>query len=126
MTSKQRLAAIAIGQQPDKIPFLPTIIEHAAYLIGQTPSTVAQDASLMAEAHIKAYSRYCPDAVTIGVDIYNIEAEALGCMVRFYNDASIPGIISRPSGIDHLANNIVFTKNFIKLIFVTSIPFDKN
>ena len=111
MTSKQRLAAIAIGQQPDKIPFLPTIIEHAAYLIGQTPSTVAQDASLMAEAHIKAYSRYCPDAVTIGVDIYNIEAEALGCMVRFYNDASIPGIISRPSGIDHLANNIVFTKN---------------
>jgi len=78
------------------IPFSPTILEHAAAVIGHTPSEVAQDASLLAKAHIAAYRRYQPAAVTVGIDIYNIEAEALGCTVRFYDDHSIPGIVERP------------------------------
>jgi len=78
------------------IPFSPTILEHAAALIGLTPSEAAQDAYLLAKAHIAAYRRYQPGAVTVGMDIYNIEAEALGCTVRFYDDNSIPGIVERP------------------------------
>ena len=78
------------------IPFSPTILEHAAAIIGLTPSAVAQDAALLAKAHIAAYRKYQPAAITVGMDIYNIEAEALGCTVRFYDDNSIPGIVTRP------------------------------
>lgn len=79
--------------------FAPTILEHAAVLIGRTPSEVAQDAQLLADAHLAAYRRYRPAAVTVGMDIYNIEAEALGCTVRFYSDNSIPGIVERPATV---------------------------
>ena len=75
--------------------FAPTILEHAAALIGRTPSEAARDAGLLARAHIAAYRKYEPAAVTVGMDIYNIEAEALGCTVRFYDDNSIPGIVER-------------------------------
>ena len=111
MTSKARVAAAAQGISPDKIPFMPTIIEHAAFLIGQTPSAVAGQASLMAQAHIEAYRRYCPDTVTVGIDVYNIEAEALGCQVRFYDDASIPGIVSHPLTLEDGFNRIEFSPN---------------
>jgi len=91
------------------MPFMPTIIEHAAYTVGQTPSAAAQDAYIMAQAHIEAYKLYRPDAVTVGMDIYNIEAEALGCQIRFYNDESIPGIITHPLSLDSDPCQIVFS-----------------
>jgi len=91
------------------IPFMPTIIEHAAALIGQTPSAAARDTSLLAMAHIKAYNLYRPDTVTVGMDIYNIEAEALGCHIRFYDDTSIPGIITHPFKLDSQPSLIRFS-----------------
>ncbi|MDR2572202.1 MAG: hypothetical protein LBD23_18155 [Oscillospiraceae bacterium] len=91
------------------ILFSPTIIEHAAFLIDRTPSAVALDSSLMARAHVEAYSRYKPASVTVGIDIYNIEAEALGCKVQFYNDASIPGIVSHPYTLESDPKKILFS-----------------
>ena len=91
------------------LPFMPTIIEHAAFLIGQTPSAAARDAYLMAEAHIEAYKLYRADVVTVGMDIYNIEAEALGCRIRFYEDASIPGILTHPINLDCDTGRIAFS-----------------
>ena len=96
LTPKERMTALSRGEYPDRIPFMPTVIEHAAFLIGETPSAAAQVESLMARAHIEAYRKYRPDAVTVGMDLYNIEAEALGCRVQFYDNASIPGIITHP------------------------------
>jgi uroporphyrinogen decarboxylase len=52
---------------------------------------------------------YCPDAVTVGIDVYNIEAEALGCQVRFYDDISIPGIITHPFTIESDFGQIAFS-----------------
>ena len=92
-----------------RLPFMPTIIEHAAAIIGQTPSAAARDASILAKAHMEAYKLYRPDAVTVGMDIYNIEAEALGCQIRFYNDASIPGILTHPMSLDSDPGQIVFS-----------------
>ena len=94
-----------------KIPFMPTIIEHAASFISRTPSSVAQNANLLAMAHIAAYKHYLPDAVTIGMDIYNIEAEALGCTVRFYDDTSIPGIVGRLCYSELNLESITFSKD---------------
>jgi len=88
---------------------MPTIVEHAAAIIGQTPSAAAQDASIMAKAHIEAYKLYRQDAVTVGMDIYNIEAEALGCEIRFYDDESIPGILTHPLTLDSDPGRISFS-----------------
>lgn len=80
----------------DRIPFMPTILEYAAAMIKVTPSRAAQDGRLMADAHIEAWRRFGHDAVTVGIDVYNAEAEALGCEVRYFDDNSVPGISKHP------------------------------
>jgi len=65
----------------------------------------------MAKAHIEAYKLYRQSAVTVGIDIYNIEAEALGCQLQFYTDNSIPGIISHPMTLDSAPGKITFSQN---------------
>lgn len=96
MNSLQRLTAVSRGKRADRIPFLPTILEHSARLIGKTPSEVAVNAKMLEEALIEAYNFYGHDSLTVGIDVYNIEAEALGCKIRFHEDFSIPGVISHP------------------------------
>ena len=101
------------------IPIMPTILEHAAFLINQTPSAAAKDAVIMAEAHIAAQRLYKTGAITVGMDIYNIEAEALGCEIRFYDDASIPGILTHPLTLDDSPQLIKFSTKIgrIQLLF---------
>jgi len=93
----ERLNAMLAGQAPDRWPFVPSIYEHGAALLGVTPSEAARDPRLMADAAITAYQTYGHDLVTVGIDIYNIEAEALGCTVRYHDDGPfIPGVASHP------------------------------
>ena len=95
----ERLNAILAGQKPDRWPFVPSIYEHGAALLGKPPSEVARDAGLMADAAIAGYHAYQHDLVTVGIDIYNIEAEAFGCTVRYHDDSpSTPGVASHPLG----------------------------
>lgn len=80
---------------PRSVPlFLPAIYEHKAWFIGSTPSAISRDARLLAQALLAEYEALKPDALAIGVDVYNLEAEACGCKVTFYDglDTSIPGI----------------------------------
>ncbi len=80
---------------PRSVPlFLPAIYEHKAWFIGSTPSAISRDAGLLARALLAEYEALKPDALAIGVDVYNLEAEACGCKVTFYDglDTSIPGI----------------------------------
>ncbi len=81
-------------QQPDRVPFLPAIYEHKAWFVGETPSTVCRDPQLLIAALIAEYEQVSPDALTIGVDVYNVEAEAVGCEVTYYEDGdtSVPAI----------------------------------
>lgn len=86
---------------PRPVPlFLPAIYEHKAWFIGSTPSAVSRDASLLTRALLAEFEAIGPDALAVGVDVYNLEAEAVGCRVTFYegDDTSIPGI--KPG--DHL------------------------
>lgn len=75
-------------------PFLPAIYEHKASFIGSTPSAISRDADLLTKALLAEYAAIQPDALAVGVDVYNLEAEACGCHVTFYEgaDTSIPGI----------------------------------
>lgn len=74
--------------------FLPAIYEHKAWFIGSTPSAIARDADLLTRAMLAEYEAVGADALVVGVDVYNLEAEAAGCTVTFYegDDTSIPGI----------------------------------
>ena len=92
----ERMQAISRGEFPDRIPFLPTILEHAASLIGRTPSEVCRDTDLMVESQLKAFETYEPDIISVGVDIYNIEAEALGCRIQFHRSNDVPAVAEHP------------------------------
>ncbi|MBL4575371.1 MAG: uroporphyrinogen decarboxylase family protein [Opitutaceae bacterium] len=74
--------------------FMPAIYEHKGHFIGKTPSQISRDPQLLAQAALKEYEQLGPDALAIGVDVYNLEAEAAGCEVTYYegDDTSIPGI----------------------------------
>jgi uroporphyrinogen decarboxylase len=78
----------------DQVPFLPAIYEHKGWFVGETPSRVARDQRLLTNAILAEYEQVQPDALTVGVDVYNIEAEAIGCPVMFYegDDTSVPAI----------------------------------
>lgn len=74
--------------------FMPAIYEHKAWFIQDTPSRVSRDVDLFERAVMAEYEQLRPDALVIGMDVYNLEAEAAGCKVTFYegDDPSIPGI----------------------------------
>ena len=81
--------------------FVPAVYEHAAALIGRTPWEVSRDENLFVEAHAAAYRRYGHRPVVVGIDIYNLEAEALGGRIDPPEGRGIPAI-SRPpcDGLD--------------------------
>jgi len=96
VTSKQRMNRVLSGQYPDRTPFVPSIYEHGAAIIGSTPSIASCDADLMAAAAVESYKTYGHDLVTVGIDIYNIEAEAFGCPVRRFDNHDIPAVHDHP------------------------------
>lgn len=96
MNAIERLRNTFQGRTTDRIPFVPTIYEHGAALIGVTPAQAARSARLMADAQLEAYRRYQHDYLVVGMDIYDIEAETLGCAIRYPDDQEIPSVISNP------------------------------
>ncbi|MGD0094523.1 MAG: uroporphyrinogen decarboxylase family protein [Planctomycetota bacterium] len=88
--------AVLESRPVDRYPFVPSIYEHGARVLGRTPAETARSAELMAEAALASYELYRHDLVTVGIDIYNIEAEAFGCQVSAGADGSIPGTVSHP------------------------------
>ncbi len=87
-------ATLSVRNDGGRPPFLPAVYEHKAFFIGRTPSRIARDADLLTRAVLAEYEQLEPDALTIGVDVYNVEAEAAGCKVLYYggDDTSIPGL----------------------------------
>jgi len=95
MTSRQRIEALLAGKPADRVPFCPAVYEHKAALIGTTPSRLSRDAALFEQALIREAELYRPDMLVVGCDVYNIEAEAAGCTVRFYDSNDVPSIAER-------------------------------
>ncbi len=93
MTPKELLNARLAGKKTERELFCPAIYEHKAKLIGKTVSEVAADAKLLEAALVAERQTYQPDMLTVGVDIYNIEAQALGAEVIFPEAAdAVPSI----------------------------------
>jgi uroporphyrinogen decarboxylase len=75
-----------------KIPFTPAVYEHAARLIGRLPWEVSRDADLMFAGHRAAYLEYRHQVICVGIDIYNLEAEAYGARIEPCEGDAIPAI----------------------------------
>jgi uroporphyrinogen decarboxylase len=75
-----------------KIAFTPVIYEHAASFVGRSPWDVSRDPELLFAAHRAAYIEYRQQVIAVGIDIYNIEAEAYGATVEASTEDAIPGI----------------------------------
>jgi uroporphyrinogen decarboxylase len=78
------------------LQFCPSIYEHAATVIGKSPWEVSRDVELLSKAHIKAYSLYHHRPIVVGIDIYNLEAEAYGAVIGRAAGNAIPAIREYP------------------------------
>jgi uroporphyrinogen decarboxylase len=93
MTKRDRVEAVCRLEKADRIPFVPAIYEHKAYLVGASPSRVCRDGELLYRSLQRELEVYDPDMLVVGVDVYNVEAEALGCPVRYFDDSNdVPAI----------------------------------
>lgn len=72
--------------------FTPAVYEHAAKLIGKTPWQVSRDTDLLTTAHETAFRMYRHTPVVVGIDVYNLEAEAYGATVEEPSGTGIPAI----------------------------------
>jgi len=79
-----------------RTPFVPSIYEHGAAVLGKSPGEVSRDSVLTAQAAIESHRRYDHDLVTVGIDIYNVEAEAWGCAISDGKGTSVPGVTAHP------------------------------
>jgi uroporphyrinogen decarboxylase len=75
-----------------KIAFTPAVYEHAAHFVGRTPWEVSRDPELMFEGHRRAYLEYRHQVIAVGIDIYNLEAEAYGAKIERCEGNAIPAI----------------------------------
>ncbi|MFB3785324.1 MAG: uroporphyrinogen decarboxylase family protein [bacterium] len=75
-----------------KIPFTPVIYEHAARFTGHTPWEVSRDPELLFAGHRAAYLEYRHQMIAVGIDIYNLEAEAYGATIQVPGANGIPAI----------------------------------
>jgi uroporphyrinogen decarboxylase len=75
-----------------KIAFTPAVYEHAARFARRTPGEVSRDAELLFLAHRGAYLEYRHQPIAVGIDIYNLEAEAYGAQVELPGDDAVPAI----------------------------------
>ncbi|MBN9658399.1 MAG: hypothetical protein J0H49_09485 [Acidobacteria bacterium] len=107
MTKRERVEAVYALRPADRIPFVPAIYEHKGALIGKSPSEICRDADLLEAGLWKELDTYDADMLVIGIDVYNVEAEALGCRVVYFEDSNdCPGIVEPivdgPAAIDRL------------------------
>jgi len=87
---------------------VPSVYEHGAALIGRSPGEVSRDPALMAAAALEAYRLYAHDILTVGIDIYNVEAGTSLIVADFNTDFDF--IRSRTEGRNALVRGCVDPK----------------
>ena len=92
MNNLERINNFFNFKEVDRIPFVSAVYEHKAFLLGETPSDVARDPEKLFRAAVKEYEIYEPDFITVGMDVYNVEAESIGAEVTYFKNNSIPAI----------------------------------
>lgn len=83
------------GKPVDRTPFCPAVYEHKAALIGAKPSEIGRDVDLFEKAILREVEVYEPDMLVVGCDVYNVEAEAVGCTVLYPESNDVPAVNDR-------------------------------
>lgn len=87
-----------------KIPFNPSVYEHAARWAGCSPWEASRDPEKMFRGHRDAWLAYRHTPIVVGIDIYNLEAEAYGARITAPSgEDSIPAVAEPPfSSLDDI------------------------
>jgi uroporphyrinogen decarboxylase len=88
----ERLMNVMVFQEPDRLPVVMQIHDHAARVAGVTVKEICTDPKKLLYAQLFAAVKYKFDTVGALADVYNFEAEALGAKVFFPQD-SFPVIL---------------------------------
>ena len=75
--------------------------EHAATLIDRTPWEVSRDPKQLVEAQATCCRRYGSTFAVMGIDVYNLEAEAMGATVAAGAPYEVPAVVEHPLGELH-------------------------
>lgn len=107
MTKRERVEKTYRLEKADRIPFVPAIYEHKGALAGVSPSEICRSADALYAGLKAELATYDPDMLVLGIDVYNVEAEAMGCPVVYFEDSNdCPGIVepivAGPSDFDKL------------------------
>lgn len=98
MTNKEILLSALRYEEPPRVPWVPYVGVHGAYLIGKDADEFLQSADLIYQGVCKAKEEYNPDGLPIVFDL-QLEAEALGCELKWAKD-------NPPSVIGHVLNDV--------------------
>jgi len=95
MNSKQLVAAALTGMPVPRVPTGPLAVHFCAGHVGYTLRQYTTDAAIMAEAVIRYYERFKPDAIWLSADTW-VSAEAMGVKVGADSDNQPFGALGGP------------------------------
>ena len=81
MTALERLENLLAGNEIDRPPFMPAIYDLKPSFVGSPSHTFGQETQEIIDALTFEVEQLDADSLTVGYDIYNVEAEAVGCSV---------------------------------------------
>jgi uroporphyrinogen decarboxylase len=107
LSKRERVERTCRLETADRVPFVPAIYEHKAALIGRSPSEVCRSSELLYHSLRRELAVYDPDMLVAGIDVYNVEAEAIGCRVVYFDDSNdcpaiVEPLVARPSDLGRL------------------------
>ncbi len=92
MNSKVRLIKLLNGKEVDRPPFMPAIYDLKPVLINAQLHSFGQNADELLRALTFEVEELQMEALTVGYDIYNIEAETIGCKILRNPSLGMPEI----------------------------------
>ncbi|MEK7269574.1 MAG: uroporphyrinogen decarboxylase family protein [Planctomycetota bacterium] len=90
----------------ERLLWEPACYEHKARLIGKAPFEVARSADLLARAVLEERRLYQPDFLTVGIDVYNVEAEACGAALHDAGPMACPELAGAIFSLDALPRGL--------------------
>lgn len=98
-----RIAAAMAGV-PDRVPFVAQMHEFAMSWTRQTTERFYSDPDLLVQGIVDTALDFEFDIPCLGYDVYNIEAEALGATIRYFENGAPVVDKTRPLIVDKVAD----------------------
>ena len=135
MTATERLVNLLKGKSVDRPPFIPAIYDLKPAFLQADPHTFGQNKQDIIDALIFEAEQLEADSLTAAYDIYNIEAEAVGCTVLRDPKILMPEIekplistlseldkLEIPGGISGRMGGFIQAAEFLLSRYESSIP----